>query len=167
MAAVLVQIRGTMYDLLGRTSQQVLLQGEASLLGLEIGGGPIIPPPQPGQPPGIWGPNDPRPQPPIANVPGLPPMGPNWPPGGQPPGIWPGPGPLPHPEHPIVLPPEQVPPEQRPPEVPPPGTVTPVPPPPGSPGWPVSSMVPPPYVVLNYPGYGPVVVTAPPKVEPV
>jgi hypothetical protein len=60
----------------------------------------------PGQQPGIWGPNDPRPSPPIY-IP---------PPGGQPPlGIWgptdprPGyglPGPQPHPEHPIVLPPD-------------------------------------------------------------
>lgn len=83
MAAVAVQIRGTLYDLTKRTSQQVLLQGEASLLGLEIGGGPIIPPGGSGDahpehpiyyPPGIWGPTDPRPSPPIANVPGLPPM---------------------------------------------------------------------------------------------
>src|SRR5215469_17898670 len=41
----------------------------------DIGGGPIIPP-QPGQPPGIWGPPGPWPTPPIA-------------PGGPPPGIWP------------------------------------------------------------------------------
>jgi len=53
------------------------------------------------QPPGIWGPTDPRPSHPIA-------------PGGRPPGIWGGPplypdqglpGPQPHPEHPIVIPP--------------------------------------------------------------
>ena len=82
MAAVAVQIRGTLYDLLSRTSRQVLLQGEASLLGLEIGGGPMpgggspvdpsygIPIERPEHPivqppPGIWGPNDPRPTPPI------------------------------------------------------------------------------------------------------
>ena len=41
MAATLVQIRGTLYDLTRRTTQQVLLQGEASVMGLEIGGGPI------------------------------------------------------------------------------------------------------------------------------
>jgi hypothetical protein len=31
----------------------------------EVGGGPIIPPELPGAPPGIWGPTDPRPTPPI------------------------------------------------------------------------------------------------------
>lgn len=50
---------------------------------------------QPGQPPGIWGPNDPRPTPPIH----LPPWYP-----GQPPGIWGG-APLPWPTPPIYYPP--------------------------------------------------------------
>ena len=60
----------------------------------------------PGQQPGIWGPTDPRPTPPIY----IPPAG------AEPPlGIWgptdprPGLGPVapqPHPEHPIVLPPD-------------------------------------------------------------
>lgn len=57
------------------------------------------------QPPlGIWGPTDPRPSPPIANAPGVPPSGnpPTWPPVDA------------HPEHPIVLPPE-TPPDQPPP----------------------------------------------------
>lgn len=153
MAAVAVQIRGVLYDLVKRTSQQVLLQGEASLLGLDIGGGPIIPP-EGGSPPGIWGPTDPRPTPPIALPPGYP---------GSPPGIWPNPpeGTAPHPEHPIVLPPDQVPPDMKPPEVPPAGTTTPVPPPAGSGGWPVAPIVPPPYVVLRYPGVGPIYVTPP------
>lgn len=58
---------------------------------------------------GIWGPNDPRPNPPIANVPGVPGYRP--PQGGQqpkpehpivyPPGTDPS---QPHPEHPIVIP---------------------------------------------------------------
>ena len=79
-----------------------------------------LPGPQPpfpgggGQPPGIWGPTDPRPTHPIAN-----PGNPNWP--GGPPGIWgptdPRPTPPiyipivppptdgnPHPEHPIYIP---------------------------------------------------------------
>jgi len=72
----------------------------------DIGGGPIIPP-QPGQPPGIWGPPGPWPTPPIA--PGGPPPG-IWPPAGvvtppifYPPGIW---GPTdPRPTPPINLPP--------------------------------------------------------------
>jgi len=59
----------------------------------EIGGGPIIPP-TPGQPPGIWGPTDPRPTPPIH----IPPTQP-----GQPPGIWPPSG--------VVTPPIYYPPE--------------------------------------------------------
>lgn len=75
-----------------------------------------------GQPPGIWGPNDPRPQPPIPVYPGGTPnppgiWGPNDPrpgwglpgnPGGgtgQPPGIWGG-GNVPMPNPPIYLPPE-------------------------------------------------------------
>lgn len=66
---------------------------------------------------------------------------------------------------PIYYPP-QVPPDLQPPQVPPPGTVTPVPPPPGSPGWPTTGMVPPEYVVLDYPGVGPVYVTPPLHAEP-
>lgn len=77
MAAVEVTISGVLYDKTARTTQPVVLIGEASLTGLGVGGGPIIPPGQPpsggGGPPGIWGPTDPRPTPPIANVPGLPP----------------------------------------------------------------------------------------------
>lgn len=91
MAAVEVTITGLLYDKLARTTQNVVLIGEASLTGLGVGGGPIYPKP----PVGIW-PNPPEgiaphPEHPIA-------------PGGPPPQVWPGPGPLPHPEHPIVLP---------------------------------------------------------------
>ena len=158
MAAVAVQIRGTLYDLQSKSSRQVLLQGEASLLGLEIGGGPIIPPEGGGgggDPPGIWGGgNVPMPNPPIANVPGAP--------GYRPPGdhIWGG-GNVPMPNPPIYLPPEQVPPNMKPPQPPPAGTTAPVP---GN--WPTSGMVPPEYVVFNYPGVGPIYVAPPPHAEP-
>lgn len=79
--------------------------------------------------------------------------GPIIPPAGPP--IIP-PGDLPHPEHPIVIPPNV-----------PPGLQPPAPPNPGDPttavpgNWPVSPMVPPPYIVVNYPGIGPVVVAPP------
>src|SRR5215475_11728380 len=74
MAAVEVTISGVLYDKTARTTQPVVLIGEASLTGLGVGGGPIIPPEQPGQPPGtpvfpIWGP------------PGFNPPGPGYPPG--------------------------------------------------------------------------------------
>lgn len=155
MAAVEVTISGVLYDKLARTTRPVVLIGEASLTGLGVGGGPVFPPEGGGGPPDhIWGPTDPRPTPPIAFPPG-------WV-GGVPPGTgtWPPQNP-PHPAHPIVLPPEQVPPDQQPPTTPPPGTVTPVPPPAGSAGWPVNPITPPAYVVLNYPGVGPVYVTPP------
>lgn len=44
MAAVEVTISGILYDKLNRTTQNVVLIGEATLTGLGIGGGPIIPP---------------------------------------------------------------------------------------------------------------------------
>ena len=86
MAAVEVTISGVLYDKLNRTVQNVVLIGEASLTGLGVGGGPIIPPGGGGgSPPGIWGPNDPRPNPPIAFPPGwvggIPPEGWNPPEG--------------------------------------------------------------------------------------
>lgn len=91
MAAVEVTIRATEYDLLNRTSRQVVLIGEAFLTNVGIGGGPM--PPGPGNPPGIWGgSNEPFPTPPIANVPGAP--------GYRPPGIWGGPI-DPYPGHPL------------------------------------------------------------------
>ena len=62
MSAVEVTISGVLYDKMNRTTQNVVLIGEATLTGLGVGGGPVIPRPQP---PGIWGPTDPRPTPPI------------------------------------------------------------------------------------------------------
>lgn len=99
MAAVEVTIAGILYDKLDRTSRPVTLIGEASRTGLGVGGGPIMP----GDPPGIWGPTDPRP---------------GWGLPDPPPGIWgpndPRPGwglpdapvalPPTVPSHPIVLP---------------------------------------------------------------
>lgn len=72
MAAVEVTISGVLYDKHARTTRPVVIIGEASLTGPGVGGGPIIPPDpgQPGDPPGIWGPGDPRPQPPIELPPG-------------------------------------------------------------------------------------------------
>lgn len=78
MSAVEVTISGILYDRSARTQQSVVLIGEATLTGLGVGGGPIIPPVG-GSPPGIWGPTDPRPG-------------------------WGLPGGEPHPEHPWVPP---------------------------------------------------------------
>lgn len=90
MAAVDVTITGVLYDKQNRTTQNVVLIGEASLTGVGVGGGPIIPP---AQPPGIWGGgNEPFPTPPIH----LPPT--------NPPIIWGG-GNEPFPTPPIVIPP--------------------------------------------------------------
>lgn len=109
MSAVDVTITGILFDRINRTTQNVTLIGEAVLTGLGVGGGPVIPEPQP---PGIW-PSPGHPAHPIA-------------PGGRPPSIWPSPG---RPEHPIVLPPE-VPPIPT--EPPPDGGDK---PPPESGGW--------------------------------
>lgn len=136
MASVEVTINGVIYDKLYRTTRPAVIIGEASLTGLGVGGGPIIPPdqgqpPDAGGPPGIWGPPGPWPVPPIANVPGLPPMGPIYPP--------------------------NVPPGLQPPTPPNPGDpTTPVP---GD--WPVNPVTPPAYMVVNYPGIGPVYVAPP------
>lgn len=130
MAGVEITISGMLYDKLNRTTQNVVLIGEATLTGLGVGGGPIIPPGggggEGGNPPGIWGgANEPFPTPPI------------------------------------YLPP-QLPPGVQPPTPPKPGDpTTPVPPPAGAAGWPVQPVVPPPYVVINYPGVGPVYVAPP------
>jgi len=117
----------------------ITIQGVMFYTGLEVGGGPMPggpgqspgqPPtiwPSPGvpthpiyNPPGIWGPTDPRPTPPIYMPPGggggQPPLG-IWGPPQMPPGFWgggmgpgvtpqpPGGGAPPQPTHPIVLPP--------------------------------------------------------------
>lgn len=75
MAAVEIVISGILYDKLNRTTQNVVLVGEASLQGVGVGGGPIIPPPGSGgahpehpiyYPDRIWGGgNVPMPNPPI------------------------------------------------------------------------------------------------------
>ena len=78
MSEVPITISGVLYDKLNRTSTPVTLEGLASKT---VGGGPIIPSDPPLE---IWGPNDPRPTPPIHI---------------------PDPGFGLKPEHPIVLPP--------------------------------------------------------------
>lgn len=96
MAAVEVTISGLLFDKLSRTTQNVVLIGEATLTGLGVGGGPMPPGGGGGggSPPGIWGGgNQPFPTPPI----NLPPGGG----GGQPPGIWGG-GNVPMPSPPIA-----------------------------------------------------------------
>jgi hypothetical protein len=104
---------------------KVVIVGEIYNAGLEVGGGPIIPPSSPGHPahpiapgtpPGIWG------GPPLYPDQGLPggQPHPSHPiaPGGRPPGIWGGPplypdqglpGPQPTPTPPIYLPPGTIP----------------------------------------------------------
>ena len=146
-------ITGMLYDKIARTTQNVSLIGEAFLSDLHIGCGPILPPVLP---PGPVDPGFGRPTPPDMIWGGRP--GPGG--GGSwvPPGIWGGPI-DPYPSHPIYYPPPNQP---VPPEVPPPGgPTTPVPPPPGSAGWPVQPIVPPPYIVVQYPGVGPCFVPAP------
>lgn len=102
MAAVEVTISGVLFDKTARTSQPVVIIGEASLTGLGVGGGPIIPP-EAGQPPSIW-PSPGHPAHPIA-------------PGGPPPHVE---HPIPpYPAHPIVLPPEGSTPPTEPPVEPP------------------------------------------------
>jgi hypothetical protein len=98
MAAVEVTITGTLYDKLRRTTQQVVLIGEATLTGVGIGGGPIGGGGGGGGGgEGIWGPADPRPTNPIA-LPSDPPLG-TWGPND------------PRPSQPIYLPPDITPPE--------------------------------------------------------
>jgi hypothetical protein len=63
MAAVPIQIDGVLWDQAWKKASKVTLIGQASIIGLSVGGGPIYPPDQPpsGGPPGepihpIWGP---------------------------------------------------------------------------------------------------------------
>jgi len=149
MAEVPIQISGMLYDLLNKTTQRVVLMGNASIIGLSVGGGPIIPPDT--VPPGGGGGVPPHPEHPIWGPPGM-----ELPPGS---GFPPVAG------HPLPVPPTPpLPPEVTPPS---PGDPTkPVPPPAGSAGWPVQPMVPPPYVVVNYPGIGPVIVAPPATAAP-
>lgn len=135
MSAVEITISGVLFDKLERTSQHVVLIGEATLTGLGPGGGPVVPPGPITPPPGIWGPPGLWPTPPI-----------HLPPGSG------GGGQGPHPEHPIVIP---IPPNT--PNVPPPGS------PPVIVGGtrPVNPMTPPPAILVDYPGIGKVVVPQP------
>lgn len=107
MASVPVTISGVLYDKIARTSQSVVLVGEASITGLSIGGGPIETPPGGG---GEQPPSDAHPAHPIV-LPG----DPSW---GDP-----------HPAHPIVIPPPNLPTE------PPAGGAGKPPPPGGGWGW--------------------------------
>lgn len=77
MAAVDITISGMLYDKINRTTQNVVLIGEATLTGLGVGGGPIVPPE-----------SEKPPKPPVGIWPGPGPIYPIEP----------------HPEHPIVLP---------------------------------------------------------------
>jgi hypothetical protein len=107
MSAVELTISGMLYDKLNRTTQNVVLIGEAFLTGLSVGGGPM-----PGGPPGppvtIW-PNPPEGQAPIPSHPIALPGDPWWPtnpppqipPPGSPPVMIPGTQPV----HPIAVPP--------------------------------------------------------------
>ena len=134
MAAVPIQIDGVLWDVAQKKGTKVTLIGQASIVGLSVGGGPIMPPdatlpPDPGGHPEhpIWGP------------PGI-----NLPPG---PGFPPVAG---HPLPPIESPPPNV-------DIPPPGS-----PPVILPGVrPVQPMVPPPAIVVEYPGIGKVLVPQP------
>lgn len=143
MAAVDVTISGVLFDKVNRTTQNVVLIGEATLTGLGIGGGPM--PPGPGRPPGSGGgPVDPGygyPERPVD--PGY-----GYPIGG-----------LPHPSHPIALPgdPWWPPEAPKPPQLPPPGS-----PPVMIPGTqPVHPITPPSAIVVDYPGVGKVLVPMP------
>ena len=140
MASVPVIISGVLWDHAWKRGSAVTLVGDASIQGLSVGGGPIMPPEVPpggsGGPPGvptfpIWGP-------PGSNFPGGP--GSGYPPVAG------------HPLPPIDVPP---------------GVTLPEPPPPGSPPVilpgtkPTHPIVPPPFVVVDYPGIGKVMVPQP------
>lgn len=69
MSEVPIQISGVLYDKTARTQRPVVILGNASIFGLGVGGGPIVPPDAPEEPPRgdhIWGGgNEPFPTPPI------------------------------------------------------------------------------------------------------
>ena len=150
MAAVEVTISGVLYDKVNRTTQPVVLIGEATLTGLGVGGGPIIPP---GQPPGPVDPGYGKPMPPSQIWGGRPGPGEggSWVP--RPPYV--SGGPIdPYPDAGLPIPQPPLPPDFT-------------PPPPGSPPivvggeQPVHPIVPPPFIVVRYPGMGLVVVPQP------
>jgi hypothetical protein len=120
------------------SSGNVTIIGMASITGVGVGGGPIIPPPS--QPPSGAHPEHPIWGPPGINFPDKP---------GYPPTVGGGP----------ILPTPPLPPEVTQPQPGDPPVL--MPPPAGSGGWPVHPMTPPPYVVVNYPGVGPIVVAPP------
>jgi hypothetical protein len=92
MSEVPIQISGVLYDKTARTQQSVVLMGKASIMGLSVGGGPIVPPDEAGgAPPHPEHPIPPYPAHPIVLPPDPPPVE------GQPPGtptfpIWGPPG---------------------------------------------------------------------------
>jgi len=145
MAAVEVVISGLLYHGKSGAGTPVTIVGIAGLSGLEVGGGPIIPPPAQ-QPPGV--PTFPISGPPgidFPDKPGYPPVvggGPIYPSGDHP--AHPIVIPLPpdsglHPEHPIVIPDPTPPTQPGEPThpiviVPPPPAEGTKPPPPGG-GW--------------------------------
>lgn len=103
MAAVELTFSGVLYDKYNRTTQNVVLIGEASLTGVGVGGGPIIPP---GQPPSGGHPEHPIFYPPY---PSHPIYNPGGPPGSSPPGFWGGGmGPGVKPQPPTEQPPEPI-----------------------------------------------------------
>lgn len=110
MSSVEVTVTGVLYDKLARTAQQVVLIGEATLTGVGVGGGPIIPPSKPPVQPPV-DPGYGYPEKPVDPGYGYPVGGPPRPahPIYLPPGIWPNPpeGIAPLPEHPIVIPPPE------------------------------------------------------------
>jgi len=91
MTEVPIQISGVLYDKTARTQQSVVLMGKASIMGLSVGGGPIVPPEEGGGPVYPVQPLPPYPAHPIVLPPDPPPVE------GQPPGqptfpIWGPPG---------------------------------------------------------------------------
>ena len=76
MAAVPVELRGTLYDLQTKSARQVYIVAEMHRSDLSVGGGPVYPPGGDGKPPGTWGgagegfPTPPIHLPPIEGPPG-------------------------------------------------------------------------------------------------
>ena len=173
MAAIDATFVGEFYDKITRTYyKSATMVGQFFLSDVGIGGGPVFPPSGGGGPvdPGYGkpGPIDPGygVRPPVDPGYGVrPPVDPGY--GVRPP-VDPGYG-VPGGEHPMppIFYPPNVPPSLTPPQQPNPGDpVTPVPPPEGSQGWPVQPITPPPYIVVAYPGIGPVTVPQPLTAQP-
>jgi hypothetical protein len=71
MAAVPIQIDGVLWNQAWKTAQKVTLMGNAFIMGLSVGGGPIIPPDT--SPPDGGPPDGPPDQPPSTPTEGKPP----------------------------------------------------------------------------------------------